>query len=152
MSADRINLIAKIVADVRNKYSGLDDIRDDVWREMLLWYHKHKDDSDSPSVRLSLPAVCIETAERIINSNIFDGQMYLIWSNEHNSWWCPDHSGYTSIIVNAGRYTLSDAIAICNGANYSWNTDSLRKIPNELPIPEEAALMLEYKNRPIKRG
>jgi len=71
---------------------------------------------------------------------------YLIWSNEHNSWWMPNSCGYTQSSKYAGRYTLEEAIKICNGANYSWDTDTVRKFPMELPIAEEAAILLEYKH------
>ena len=70
---------------------------------------------------------------------------YLIWSNEHNSWWMPNSSGYTQKAQYAGRYTLEEAIKICNGANYTWDADTVRAIPMELPVQEEAAMLLEYK-------
>lgn len=70
---------------------------------------------------------------------------YLIWSNEHNSWWSPNHSGYTQRVQYAGRFTLEEAIKICNGANYDWDADTVRKIPMELPVAEESAILLEYK-------
>lgn len=66
---------------------------------------------------------------------------YLIWSNEHNAWWHPDSRGYTVSIESAGRYSLEAAISVCNGANYGWDDD--QKIPKELPIAEEAALLLD---------
>ena len=68
---------------------------------------------------------------------------YLIWSNEHNSWWMPNSSGYTQRSEYAGRYTLEEAIKICNGANYGWDADTVRKIPMELPVAEEAARKAE---------
>jgi hypothetical protein len=70
---------------------------------------------------------------------------YLIWSNEHNGWWCPNHCGYTSNIERAGRYDRKEAITICNSANYGWNTDRLTALPEELPIEESIALELKYK-------
>jgi hypothetical protein len=70
---------------------------------------------------------------------------YLIWSNEHNSWWMPNSFGYTQRTEYAGRYTLEEAIKICNGANYGWDADTVRKIPNELPISEDVAILLEYR-------
>lgn len=33
-----------------------------------------------------------------------------IWSNQWSLYWCPDRSGYTRNIANAGVYTLRDAI------------------------------------------
>jgi hypothetical protein len=69
---------------------------------------------------------------------------YLIWSNENNAWWNADGRGYTVDIESAGRYSLQDALRICNRANDAWNTDS-DTIPSELPISEEVALELKYK-------
>lgn len=74
-------------------------------------------------------------------------EKYLIWSNEHNAWWGQNGSGYTGSTDTAGRYSLEKAIEVCNGANYDWNTDQAKKIPNELPILEKAALKLQYKER-----
>ena len=68
---------------------------------------------------------------------------YLIWSNEHNAWWCPNSRGYTQFIELAGIYTIEEATKICNDANYDWNMDKRNKIPNELPILREAALLLK---------
>lgn len=94
-----------------------------------------------------------ESALTALSKAMGDGSdgKYLIWSNEHNAWWCPDHCGYTSSVDKAGRYSLSEAIEICNGANYGWNTDNLRAIPNEVPISEEAALLLTYRTLPHKQ-
>lgn len=66
-------------------------------------------------------------------------ELYLIWSNEHRSWWGPNCRGYTSVADRAGRYTRQQAIATCNAANYGWNESSN---PNELPIPESLAVEL----------
>jgi hypothetical protein len=41
---------------------------------------------------------------------------FLVWSNQKGAWWRPNHSGYTSIIDEAGRYTLAEATAIVDGA------------------------------------
>lgn len=37
---------------------------------------------------------------------------YLIWSWRHSQWWGPDHSGYTSDVTEAGRYTTMEAATI----------------------------------------
>jgi len=65
---------------------------------------------------------------------------YLVWSNEHRAWWGHGHCGYAYRIEGAGRYSLEEALAICNGANYSWNENNN---PEELPIPEHVALQLK---------
>src|SRR4051812_5202005 len=71
--------------------------------------------------------------------------MYLIWSNEHQAWWMPNHSGYTTISERAGRYTKAQAEQICNGANYGWDEE---RNPNELPVDEEIACRLISKHHP----
>ena len=70
---------------------------------------------------------------------------YLIWPNEHNSWWKADHLGYTDHAHLAGRYTKEEALQICNGANYGWDTDRRSNTPDELPVEESIAMELEYK-------
>jgi hypothetical protein len=45
-----------------------------------------------------------------------DPRKYLVWSNEHRMWWAPSERGYTPIIDEAGRFTLSDGMAICRKA------------------------------------
>ncbi len=57
-----------------------------------------------------------------------------IWSNEHNAWWKPNHAGYTNRVEDAGVYSYDESITICKGANYGWDMDNIRKLPNELPI------------------
>lgn len=43
--------------------------------------------------------------------------LYLIWSEEHGSWWGPNSHGYTRSMAKAGRYTRQRAEAICRNAN-----------------------------------
>jgi hypothetical protein len=43
--------------------------------------------------------------------------LFLIWSYEHNAWWAPGRSGYTSDLRKAGRYTEAEAQEICLQAN-----------------------------------
>ena len=59
---------------------------------------------------------------------------YLIWSNEHKAWWCPDRLGYTPHLINSGRYTREEAIVICRKAMYGWTAGE--PFP-ELPIKED---------------
>lgn len=42
---------------------------------------------------------------------------FLIWSNQHNAWWGPNHIGYVTEKHLAGHYSLHDAVAICLNAN-----------------------------------
>ena len=53
--------------------------------------------------------------------------------------------GHTRHVEAAGRYTLEDALKICNGANFGWDMDHLRAIPNEMPIAEDVAVLLKQK-------
>lgn len=45
------------------------------------------------------------------------GPNWLVWSNEHNSWWAPDRCGYTEDPARAGLYTFDEAMTICRQAN-----------------------------------
>lgn len=64
---------------------------------------------------------------------------WLIWSIEHNAWWCENQKGYTEDIENAGKYSYETAIQIVKGANYfegqryNENTKGAVK-PNEAMI------------------
>lgn len=63
---------------------------------------------------------------------------WLIWSNEHESWWAPESRGYTTSFEKAGRYNFDQAIKICRGANYLLNAPGEVKgkiIPNEAMVP-----------------
>jgi len=42
---------------------------------------------------------------------------YLIFSIEHNAWWCSNHQGYTDDIKLAGWYTEKDAKEILEVSN-----------------------------------
>jgi hypothetical protein len=42
---------------------------------------------------------------------------WLIWSYEHAAWWCARSFGYTKDINQAGRYTRTEAMRICDNAN-----------------------------------
>lgn len=46
-----------------------------------------------------------------------DPKEWLIWSNEHEAWWRPNHRGYTCIIEEAGRYSKAEADSIVANAN-----------------------------------
>lgn len=65
---------------------------------------------------------------------------YLIWSNEHNSWWGPNRRGYSPLIECAGKYNYEEAIEICNESNKNWDISQTR--PEELPIEESMAFRL----------
>ncbi len=86
-----------------------------------------------------------------LSAKLREREVYLVWSNEHNSWWRANSGGYTSYVESAGEYTKEEALSICNGANYDWNTDRLKKIPDELPILKSIALELNYSTTPPKK-
>lgn len=87
-----------------------------------------------------------ETAKAALRA-VREGQKYLVWSNEHNAWWMPNSRGYCENITSAGRYSFDEALKICNGANYDWDTESKR--PNELPIAESIAVLMNAQNRKL---
>lgn len=65
-------------------------------------------------------------------------QAYLVWSNEHSSWWGRDRCGYTRIIANAGRYSRAEALSIAGTRDGGWH---IRKgNPDEIAIPEQDAI------------
>lgn len=57
-----------------------------------------------------------------------DTDLFLIYSNQKGMWWRPDHSGYTPVIDEAGRYPRAEAekivaSATCDGALRHERTD-----------------------------
>jgi hypothetical protein len=54
---------------------------------------------------------------------------YLIWSNQHRSWWRSNSYGYTRDIASAGYYSRAEAMHICLNA-----LGSRTEAPDELPI------------------
>jgi hypothetical protein len=50
-------------------------------------------------------------------SDMTEQKEYLIWSEEHGSWWGPGNSGYTRSLFEASRYSLSEAKSIVEKAN-----------------------------------
>lgn len=53
---------------------------------------------------------------------------FLVWSNEHGSWWRPGHMGYTRIIAQAGRYSRIEAECICHYANHCLKPDEVNEV------------------------
>jgi hypothetical protein len=43
-------------------------------------------------------------------------QRFLVWSHKHQAWWGPGHAGYTTDLMQAGRYTRAEALDICRNA------------------------------------
>lgn len=70
---------------------------------------------------------------------------WLVWSNEHNAWWGPKCCGYTQEEKQAGRYSMAEAMDICEKAGDGrMNLHPGGKIPPEIPVPApELALYLK---------
>jgi hypothetical protein len=44
----------------------------------------------------------------------YDPHVWLVWSNEHSAWWRPNAAGYCTNVLDAGRYTLEEAMEHCD--------------------------------------
>ena len=63
---------------------------------------------------------------------------YLVWSNEHQAWWGPEHRGYTRHIERAGRYERAEAMLIAGKRDGGWHPR--KGNPDEIAIPERDAV------------
>ncbi len=72
------------------------------------------------------------------------GEKYLIWSNEHNSWWKPYSYGYTNSIQEAGRYSLEEAMEIEKDANGYL---ARGQEPKDIKLKENDVLASRNRNR-----
>jgi hypothetical protein len=59
--------------------------------------------------------------------------LYVIWSEQHGAWWCPNKRGYTRQLTAAGRYSKAAAEEIVTEANRyvyfperTWNEIAIR--------------------------
>ena len=59
-------------------------------------------------------------------------ETYLVWSHEHHMWWRAERRGYCVSVHDAGRYSRTDAIAICKQRD---GFDPLKR-PSEIPVRE----------------
>lgn len=67
---------------------------------------------------------------------------YLIWNFERMAWWRDGQMGYTSNVLQAGRYSFDDAFVICNGANIGANNK-----PEEAMVPDYVELYEKRKRK-----
>lgn len=44
-------------------------------------------------------------------------ERWVIWSELHGGWWCPNRMGYTPSLKYAGRYSWVEAIGIVKQGN-----------------------------------
>ena len=65
---------------------------------------------------------------------------YLIWSHERRGWWKPKQSGYTSQVIEAGRYSLEQAEKICADANSGRIEEPFESFVPETPYEYAAKL------------
>ena len=56
---------------------------------------------------------------------------YLVWSNEHRSWWRANSQGYAKSIEEAGVYTREEAVNIARTSRDGWFVD---RTPDEIPV------------------
>lgn len=57
---------------------------------------------------------------------------WLIWSQEHHSWWRFAGVGYTDSMTDAGRFSFLEALRIVSDAHRG----PLKDAPNETMIPD----------------
>lgn len=55
---------------------------------------------------------------------------YLVWSIEHNAWWRQNGAGYTKNRIEAGRFTLKEALEHVRSGDYIGHE------PEEAIVPE----------------
>lgn len=87
---------------------------------------------------IDIPLKAIATALALPREVAGDQDRYLVWSNEHQAWWGPEHRGYTRHIDRAGRYDRAEALSIAGTRDGGWH---VRKgNPDEIAIPERDAV------------
>lgn len=64
---------------------------------------------------------------------VVTAEKWLVWSIEHGAWWGPNHCRYYIDIDFAGRYSLEEALSICDLRSKSPNGSPMEMI---VPSPE----------------
>jgi hypothetical protein len=73
---------------------------------------------------------------------------FVIWSNEHRSWWQPGGIGYTSDLSQAGVYTADAAAALCYSAGPTCF--DLPRTRDNGYMPAELMMRLEDAQRSLR--
>ena len=102
---------AAAVLERFDAFKSLSDLRDEMRRVASL------PAEIDPYEREGLPATTVSISLEVFkNGDASEGfrdacskGTFLIWSGEHNAYWRPDSSGYTTFRSKAGRYTFGEA-------------------------------------------
>ena len=94
-------------------FKSLNDLRDEMQRVASLPmeidpYEREGLPVSAPTVSISLEVFKDGDAAEGFREACSKGT-FLIWSGEHNAYWRPDSSGYTTFRSKAGRYTFGEA-------------------------------------------
>jgi len=89
----------------------------DVWdKELHISAVDFRDAASQAAVKAEELGDCqVVTLEQ--NDVPMDTTKWLIWSNEHKSWWAANELGYVKKRSEAGRYSYRKALNIVAGAN-----------------------------------
>jgi hypothetical protein len=102
-------------------------IAGDNTRELLAYIAGHLYVTGYPQASIELAAIAGCTLK------LPPAGEWLIWSNEHRGYWRGDQLGYTEEVSEAGRFSLVEAIEICERASFGS-----RGVPNETMLPAAA--------------
>lgn len=99
---------------------------DDAFGKLEAHFSNLKNGKDSDLI--SSGSIEVRPFNRSFSESETD-KLFIIWSIEHQAWWCPFHKGYTKDRRDAGTYSFEEACRIVKDANIH-NKD----IPNEAMI------------------
>lgn len=109
-------------------------------------YHKHDDDGRLERAKENI-ALIVEAVNALpallarITALQREGEApWIVWSNEHHAFWRANHSGYTRSVEQAGRYSHTEAEAICRAARPRANSTIYEGEPPEICMPAPEAL------------
>lgn len=67
-------------------------------------------------------------AKELIDNN--PGKLFIVWAGVYNSYWGSNHSGYSSDILFAGKYTGEEAYKIVRGSS-KGRDEHVRLLPDD---------------------